>query len=364
DSYRKLLGLTREVTLGGYEHQLYPFDELVDELNLQRDISRNPLFDVLVVLQNNKIVNLKSEIDQTSLKLIEYEKQTRLISKFDLSFIFIEIQGEIQLTLEYNSDLYNEDTIIKFATHLNELYKVIIKQPALSLTDIQFLTSANKAEYILKHDFRTVAYSTESTVVSLFESQVLATPEAVAVVYGDRSLSYRELNEASNRLAHYLLRTYDIQSDDLVGILLERGEWMIISILAVLKAGGAYVPIDPDYPQERISYMLEDSGCKAVIDINFLNAVDIDQTQSGYIKKASTKNQLSCMIYLNHDTKIQGILLRNDSILNIYLWDFYLDLLSVDLIDYLYRLLVLYAGQTSSSLQLETTFTATISDDF
>ncbi|MBB6131882.1 non-ribosomal peptide synthetase, partial [Mucilaginibacter lappiensis] len=331
DSYRKLLGLTREVTLGGYEHQLYPFDELVDELNLQRDMSRNPLFDVQVILQNAEVDSGTGGEGLKGLAIKDYANLKTETSVFDLVFSFIEREGCFNLSLRY-SDVYSKRIAEQLSVHLEKLLLSAVSSPDTGLNKLDLLGSAERLQLLEEFNSTTVAYSEESTVVSLFESQVLATPEAVAVVYGDRSLSYRELNEASNRLAHYLLRTYDIQSDDLVGILLERGEWMIISILAVLKAGGAYVPIDPDYPQARKSFIIEDSSIKVLltqtdylfdvdyyqgsvfaIDVQFDSIID-DQS---FILPVVVPSSLAYVIYTSGSTgHPKGVLIEHKSIVN------------------------------------------------
>jgi acyl-CoA synthetase (AMP-forming)/AMP-acid ligase II len=138
--------------------------------------------------------------------------------------------------------------------------------PEMRISELDYMSLEEKEELLAGFNTTEVIYPEEKTIVDLFEEQVLRTPESIALVYEGIELSYGELNARSNQLAHYLRSEYGVRGDDLIGIRLERSEWMVISILGVLKSGGGCVPVDPEYPSDRIAYMLSDSNCKAMID--------------------------------------------------------------------------------------------------
>src|SRR5678809_1134912 len=167
-------------------------------------------------------------------------------SKFDMVFNFREVEVGLELELEYNTDIYSERTASQLCRHLEQLLGVMVQNADSSINQLSYLNATEERQ--------------------LLEEQVSRTPGSIAVVYEDRELSYGQLNEWSNALGDYLVQRYGIRADDLIGISLVRSEWMVISILGILKSGGAYVPIDPEYPQERIDYMIKDSGCRVVID--------------------------------------------------------------------------------------------------
>jgi len=266
DSFRDLLGHVRQVTLGAYEHQAYPFDVLVEELALPRDVSRNPLFDVWVVLQNNTISNGKEDQASGELQVSKYEVTDKVPGRFDLLFSFTEIGEEIQTDITYNKDIYERGTIEQLGDHLLQLLEAIVVSPDCPIGELEFLNERDKQVLLEELSQPQVAYPQDKTLVELFEEQVARTPDQPAVVFEGRSLSYRELNARANQLGDYLRKNYQIGRDDVTGILQERSEKMILCLLGVLKAGGAYVPVDGDYPAERVGYILQDSGCKVLLD--------------------------------------------------------------------------------------------------
>ncbi|RBL90062.1 non-ribosomal peptide synthetase [Chitinophaga flava] len=263
-SYLDLLSRVRQTTLDAYQHQSYPFDELVEELPLHRDMSRNALFDVMVVLQHQSSASL---VEQGFAGLeVRAGEGTQQGSKFDLQFSFVEAGDQLQLHIAYNTDIYQPATISRLSAHLEQLLTAIIAAPSAGIGAINYLSGEEKT--LLQETFNDTEapYDIAVTVIDLFEKQVSLTPDHIGLLYEGRSLSYSQINSTANRLAHYLRDVYGIGADDLVGIQLERNEWLVIALLGVLKSGGAYVPIDPAYPQERIEYIIADSRCKVVLD--------------------------------------------------------------------------------------------------
>jgi amino acid adenylation domain-containing protein len=324
DSYRKLLQTIKSNTLSAYQHQMYPFDELVAELDLRRDMSRNPLFDVMLVLLNNEVSGTQSGGQSLGdIKISSYEGGEIVASKFDLTFTFTEIGDTFYLSIEYNNDLYERRTIERLCTHLESLLLCVVKDADKSLNVLDYISASEKQELLETFNATEASYPKEKSLVDLFEEQVKLYEENIALVFNESTLSYKALNERSNQLAGYLKSTYKIKADDLIGIKLERSEEMIVSILGILKSGGAYVPIDPDYPQERIDYILQDSKCKVLIDEAELNK--FNTVKSGYStenKKSAVKpTDLAYVIYTSGTTgKPKGVMVEHRQLLNLCYW--------------------------------------------
>ncbi|HEY0066232.1 MAG TPA: condensation domain-containing protein, partial [Flavisolibacter sp.] len=270
-SFRQLLEQVKEVALGAFAHQNYPFEELVESLHLQRDRSRNPLFDVLVVLQNTGLHTADRQQEAGGLKVSVHKGADVQVSKFDLTIAFVEAVEGLQISIEYNTDIYNKATIERMAAHLERLMSAAVACSEISIGQLDYLSEEEKHQLLVQFNDTTADYPRDKTLVHLLEEQALGTPGATAVLFDDKELSYKELNGQANQLAHYLRASYELQSEDIIGVKLERSEKLIVALLAVLKSGAAYVPIDPEYPQERIDYMISDSGCKLVIDEALLN---------------------------------------------------------------------------------------------
>ncbi|MGB8194787.1 MAG: condensation domain-containing protein, partial [Chitinophagaceae bacterium] len=271
DGYSALLQKVKQVTVKAYDHQSYPFDELVEELQLQRDMSRNPLFDVSVVLLTKDAIDKTAPAAARQGEIIDKGLQSQ-VSKFDLTFDFSERGNDIELNLVYDVSIYDRNTAERLADHLLWLTGQMIDNPGTAINRLSCLGDEERRQLLKTFQGPAIPYPKDVSLIHLFEQQVRQRPGSIALVYENRSISYGELNERANQLAGYLREQYKIGREDFVAILLDRSEWMIASILATLKAGGAYVPIDPAYPQERIGYMIADSGCKAVIDDKLLSA--------------------------------------------------------------------------------------------
>ncbi|MFW9261381.1 amino acid adenylation domain-containing protein [Nostoc sp. CALU 546] len=252
-TFEELLTRVREVALGAYAHQDLPFELLVEELQPQRDLSHTPLFQVMFVLQNAPMSDLK--LPGLTLSSLAIESGS---AKFDLTLEITETQQGLFGTLEYNTDLFEASTISRMAGHLQILLQGIVANPKLRLSELPLLTQPEQHQLFVEWNDTKSEYLPEKCIHEWFESQVESTPDAVAVVYENHQLTYRELNTKANQLAHYL-RSLGVKSEVLVGICVERSLLMVIGLLAILKAGGAYIPLDPSYPQQRLAYMLEDS---------------------------------------------------------------------------------------------------------
>jgi amino acid adenylation domain-containing protein len=258
DNYPELLEKIKRVTLSAYEHQAYPFDQLVKELALSRDMSRSALFDVMVVLQDTPSETTLYKAGNIQIK--PYNESLQQTSKFDLLFNFEETEEGLALCLEYNRDIYEERTVARIANHLGQIIAAIVQDPLVPVNRLDYLDKQEKLQLLKEFNNTRVNYSSAGTLPALFEQQCVLTPGNIAIKSKNRSLTYKELNDASNQLARFLTEKLKLRKEDKVAILQSRSSEVIVSILGVLKAGGAYVPVDAGYPEERILYMLEDSG--------------------------------------------------------------------------------------------------------
>ncbi|MGG4216488.1 amino acid adenylation domain-containing protein [Paenibacillus alvei] len=253
----------KEHALSAYEHQDYPFEELVEKLNLTRDTSRNALFDTMFELKTLE----QQEFHLEGLTLHSYPVENNT-AKFDLTLDAVEQPDGIVCSLEYSTALYKPETITRLAQHFTELVRAITLHPQQPLAALEMVPAEEKAQII--HGFGNVGVSDVAVVeVEAFfhtfvEEQAQLVPDHVAVVYEEQQLTYRKLNERANQLARRL-RNEGIGRESIVGILSERSVDMLVGVLAVWKAGGAYVPLDADYPSERIHFMLEDSGATVLL---------------------------------------------------------------------------------------------------
>ena len=253
-SFERLLQQVRVSTLGAYAHQDVPFEQLVEVLKPERHTSHSPLFQVMLVLQNVPMDNL--ELPGLTLQLLPSDNVT---AKFDLTLDVAETDKQLVASFEYNTDLFDPTTIKRMAGHFTRLLDEIVANPTTPIRDLPMLGADELNQILVEWNATETAYPQDQCIHELFEAQAEKTPEAVALVFEDRQLTYRELNERANQLAHYL-RSQSVGPDVLVGICLERSMEMIVGLLGILKAGGAYVPIDPNYPEERIAFMLQDAG--------------------------------------------------------------------------------------------------------
>ena len=253
-NFETLLAQVKEGTLGAFAHQDLPFEQLVDTLQPERDMSHSPLFQVMFVLQNTpppKGANL-------SALRIEPVEAKDASAKFDLSLVMAESDSGLVLEFEYNTDLFDASTIAAMRDTLIRLMQAIAAQPKTPLSRLA-LTDAKISE-----ESKAVYTPPVSAIHHLFEQQAKLRPEATAVVFEKQNLSYADINQKANRLAHFL-RQKGVNTESMVGISVDRSVEMVVGLLAILKAGGVYVPIDPSYPEERIRYIIEDSGIKLLL---------------------------------------------------------------------------------------------------
>ncbi len=251
-SFTELLERVRVMALGAYAHQDLPFEKLVEELQPERDTGRSPLFQAMMVLQNVPST-AGGEVKGLQLRMIETARET---TQFDLVLNVSWAIGELQLGLEYNTDLFEQSTIKRILRYFNMLLESVVSDPEQRLSELQLVTPEEREQLLVHWNDTASEYPRENGIHQVFEDQVERTPEAPAVLFEGQQVTYKELNQRANRLAHHLQRL-GVGPETLVGICVERSVEMVVGLLAILKAGGAYVPIDARYPLERQAMMLE-----------------------------------------------------------------------------------------------------------
>jgi amino acid adenylation domain-containing protein len=273
--FKELLRRTRETALDAYAHQDVPFEKIVEELRLERDTSREALFQVMFIVQNAPVSVL--ELKGLSLDLLPLHNQT---AKFDLVLSMLEHGGRLTGTLEYSTDLFDTTTIERMVGHFETLLQSVATDPAQRLDDLPLLATEEEHHLLFELNDTSEPYPFAALVHQQFEIQAARTPEALALVFEDQELSYRELNQRANRLAH-ILQDAGVSPEVLVGIMMERSVEMVVAVLGVMKAGGCYVPLDPEYPQQRIAYMLHDSKLRWLLtQQRLLELVPLDNVET------------------------------------------------------------------------------------
>ncbi|MEH1869066.1 MAG: amino acid adenylation domain-containing protein [Nostoc sp.] len=258
-SFSKLLTQVRSTCMDAYANQDVPFEQIVEALQIERSLSHSPLFQVMFALQNAPMEQLETpELAVTPLHL------DNVNAKFDLTLQMWEQDNCLQGFWQYNTDLFDEDRIARMTGHFQTLLAGIVANPQTSVATLPLLTERERHQLLVEWNDTHIPYPDTKCIHQVFEEQAEQTPDAIAVVYEDESLTYRELNDRANQLAHYL-QSLGVGTEVLVGICVERSLEMIIGILAILKAGGAYVPFDPAYPQERLAYMFQDTGVSVLL---------------------------------------------------------------------------------------------------
>lgn len=328
-SFLELLQQVRATTLEAYEHQEVPFEKVVETVVKQRDSGRNPVFQVLFVLQNTPDVP-ELRFGEVTLSAKGYDHPTAM---FDITFYITETEHGLDCSVEYSTELYCNDTIDRMTDHYRQLLDSIVKSPGERIGELQILGKGEEQRLLVEFNGRKAEYPKDKTIVNLFEEQVLKTPEGVAAVCGQQELTYKELNEQCNRLARYL-RSQGVKEESLVAICMERSLKMIVGILAILKAGGTYVPIEPEYPVERIRCMLEDSRSAVLLTnkamgrrlesggVELVFAEDVGmELLSGNLGLEISPQSVVCIIYTSGSTgKPKGVRLQNDGIVNRMYW--------------------------------------------
>ncbi|RZK74402.1 MAG: amino acid adenylation domain-containing protein, partial [Pedobacter sp.] len=329
NEFIELVAQVKSTLLDAYTHQEIPFEKVVDAVVKDRDQSRNPLFQVMFTFQNTP------EMVELRLGDVELNAESFLNTtvKFELGFTFKETEDGIFGNVEYSTDLYNIATIHRMVEHFTTLLTSIINNPNERIGRLKLLPAEEEIQ--ITNFNSAINPFPETTVLELFEQQVMKSPNAIALILEEEELTYAKLDEDSNQLAHYLI-SRGIKSEVLVPICFERSFEMIVGILGILKAGGTYVPIDPEYPQERIKYILEDTAATLVVGSvatsskiksnSKINLVELDGADHSAINiQSKSRPQLvvkaessAYVIYTSGSTgKPKGVIIEHASLSNL-----------------------------------------------
>jgi amino acid adenylation domain-containing protein len=330
-TFAELLARVRNTALEAYAHQDISFEKLVEELQPRRDMSRSPLFQVMFVLQNTPMSAV--ELEGLTCKPVEYEGQ---IAKFDLTLTMSEEEGVLVGAFEYSTDLFLPESISRMAGHFIQLLEGVVDDLHQPIKKLPLLTAKERHQLLEGWNGTKIEYPPAECLHHLFEEQAERTPDAVALVFRDETMTYRELNRRANGLAR-ALRQKGVGPDVLVGICAERSFEMVVALLAVLKAGGAYVPVDPAYPTERIAFLLEDSKVRVLLtqkrladllpehptEIVLLDAQEERSSEADdeNLQPPVTADHLAYVIYTSGSTgKPKGVMIPHRAICNHMRW--------------------------------------------
>ncbi|AUS09098.1 hypothetical protein C1X05_09710 [Laceyella sacchari] len=322
ESFSSLLAQIKEKVLQAAQHQDYPLEELVEKLGGQRDMSRTPLFDTTLGMQNISPPVL--QLPGATLTPDELEWNS---AKFDLSWLFTD-GTSLTGMVEYSTSLFTEATVRRMIGHYLHILEQIVDNPDITLDRIELTTKAERMQILNEFNATRAPYRDRALAHQLFEEQVERSPEQLAVVYQEEALTYSEVNRRANQLAR-VLRAQGVTRDQIVGLMMKRSHACVIAMLAIMKAGGAYLPIDPEYPESRIQYLLEDSQAKWLlvnrgteIPSNYRGHVIVaDETHAEDDSNLTPVNEptdLVYMIYTSGSTgKPKGVMIEHRSLCNL-----------------------------------------------
>nr|WP_304984929.1 non-ribosomal peptide synthetase [Corallococcus sp. CA047B] len=329
-TFRELLAQVRANTLGAYEHQDVPFERLVEALQPTRDLGRMPLFQVMFALQNAPV----PELSVPGLTFRPARIDGRATSQFDLSLDLHREEDGFRGTLEYATDLFERSTPTRLVAHLHVLLTAALARPEAPLRELSLVTLEERAHLLELGSGGVTDFDREGTVHGRIEQQATRTPEADAVVFGETTLSFQELNARANQLA-WELRARGVGPEVPVGLCLERSAELIVALLAVLKAGGAFVPLDPNAPATRRSLLLRDCGARVLVtsqalaeawvpDVAHVVRLDAEQGRLSTLSRenpppAALAGNLAYVIYTSGSTGLpKGVMVRHRSVLHLH----------------------------------------------
>lgn len=342
DSEQNISDFITQVGKSVNEAQCYqdlPFEKLVNELKVEKDTSRNPIFQVMFGLQS---FGSSDSVDNDLFKAYnDIENLGYHAAKLDITTMMDDSQASISGVFNYATSLFENSTMAAYAqVYTKILEQLAINQSVTKIKDITYLPEADYQKMVIEWNNTPMVYPSEKTIHQMFQEQVARTPNSIAVIYKEIQLTYRELNEKANLVAAYLKDVYKVQPDDMIGVVIRRSEYFMITILGILKAGAAYVPMDPNAPDERIAFMVNDLQSKVVLtdttEVKRLSSfltVDVDVVDSSLIselqRKYSTSNvetevtsqNLAYIIYTSGTTgNPKGVMIQHESVINRIVW--------------------------------------------
>ncbi len=324
--FSEFLKDVRQNCLEAYANMDYPFNLLVNKLNIKRDANKNPIFNVIFIYENTNERVFK--IKDLNVEKYDYKLKT---AKFDFSVEILEENEIFNINLNYRTDLFMEDTIERWGEYYVNILNTIVKDQNISISEIELVSQNEKDQLIYGFNQTDTYYPRDKTINDLFEEQAGNHPDLNAVVFENQSLTYRELDIKADQVAH-LLREKDVKPDTVVGIMAERSVEMIIGIMGILKAGGAYLPVDPNLPENRIDYIIEDSNMQILLttssskkDLEKITdyiLLDDERLYSKQLKvglsNTSKPGDLAYVIYTSGTTgSPKGVMIEHRSVVNL-----------------------------------------------
>ncbi len=325
--FADLLSQVRDTALEAYANQDVPFEQVVEAVKPERQISHSPLFQVMLILQNAGAGKLA--LPGVEMQPLDIENT---VSKFDLSFTMVEEGEQLHASVEYNTDLFEPATMERMVRHFTRMLDAVAANAQMPTGDLPLLDDAEQRRQLYQWNDTATTYPVATPLHLMFEAQALATPQRVAMRAGAEEISYADLNRRANQLAHHL-RSLGVAPDTLVAVCTERSVDMVVALLAVLKAGAAYVPLDPTYPAERLSHMLADARPKVLLTQHALAgylpaggaiALELDTQRELWASQPADNpsnrtlpNHLAYVIYTSGSTgKPKGVGVRQASLAN------------------------------------------------
>jgi amino acid adenylation domain-containing protein len=329
-TFRELVRRVRTIALAAYEHQDIPFEHLVEELRPERDLSRNPIFQIMFAVHESQ----SEDLQLPGVDVTPFER-AQATTRLDLEVhVFRSAEGAT-VYFVYNTDLFDPITIERMARHYERLLEGIVANPDRAIGELQILDDAERGEVLVEWNDTRRDFPLERRLHQQIERQAARTPDATAVVFGDRTLTYQQLDARANQVAHTLLGM-GVSVEALVGLCVERSPEMVVGLLGILKAGAAYVPLDPEYPRQRLEFMLADSGVSVLLtqrslreslpehplDVLCLDGESaIDGSCSTNPSPLGTADNLAYVIYTSGSTgQPKGVCLTHQGLANYIAW--------------------------------------------
>lgn len=326
ENFIQLYNKVKETTLSAFDNQMYPFDLLVEDLDVNYDAGRNKIFDIILVLQNTE-ENIEDLIISDAGVDLLYEIENT-VSKFDLDINFKEYNNCLSFQVSYNTDVYDCEMIKELLKHYKSLVDSLLSDTENVIGSVKYLSNQEETQLLQEFNSTKVDYPKDSTIISLFKETVQRNPDTTAVVFEDKSFTYKELDKLSDNFAQYLKKKYNVQSKDRLALTLDRGEWFLVSLLGVLKLGAVYVPIDPEFPKDRIDFIIKDANCKVNITNKEIDVFkeNID-TYTNYIATEKPQNPEAYVMYTSGSTGTpKGVVVEQKSIIRLVINTNYIDI--------------------------------------
>ncbi|WP_128894536.1 non-ribosomal peptide synthetase [Longirhabdus pacifica] len=328
-TFQHFMQKVKQMVIEAFDHADYPFEQLVEKLKLPRNVSRSALFDTMLIVVNETEKHTHSHN-------LTYEKQNTLWknSKFDLSW-YVEEKDQLEVTVEYSTHLFHRETIERMTVHFEHILTQLLQHPMQQLQHVQMITTEESEQILFSfNNNEPVYYPVHQPLHYIFEQQATKTPYKTALIANHEQLTYKQVNEKANQLAHTLQRR-GVGRNTVVGLCVERSIDMMISILAILKAGGAYMPISPDYPTDRIQYMIENSEVRLVLvhhhTNTFLSSLPVDAVhvndETSYsqhthnLPHRNEQHDLAYVLYTSGSTgRPKGVMIEHHTVINRIGW--------------------------------------------